>query len=399
MPDPRVPRAEPSVIAGDRLVEDSSVKIVIQMQDEFVKLYKSATPLTVLKNKTKKKRQTGNYEFKWLEVDKYPRRVTLAAGATATATSLTVGSADWNRMAANYTYLNTRTREQVVLTADPTSVTVTGVVRNIGGTAAPMNAGDTLELQAPIHEEGDTLGSIRSIVESSVANYTEIVRTPMGWTGRAANTEYYGGNDPKQVRARTMLEHRISLERRGFFGRKHTRTTSNNRLQTFTGGAEHFIKSHIWDLAGNPITERGLVEWMEDVMEFGDGGYLNGSQTKWLFAGNSLITEIDFFARDKIRYQPLSSKIGFRAGSFHTPHGTLNIVRHPQFTGDHSGWGFVLDLNHIKYVYHKGRDTMLLRNRHARSFDGAEEEYLTDSGWQVEMQIAHGIIQNHRIRV
>lgn len=398
MPDPRVPRAEPSVIRGDRLVEDSSVKIVLQMQDSFVKLYKSATPLTVLKNRVGKKRVVPNYDFRWLEVDKYPRRVTLTAAATATGTTLTVGSSDWSRMAANYVYLNTRSREQVVVTADPSTTSVT-VVRNIGGSAAPMVAGDTLELQAPIHEEGDTLGSIRSITETSNQNYTEIIRTPMGWTGRVANTQYYGGSDPNAVRARTMIEHRISIERRGFFGRRHTRTTANNRLQTFTGGLEFFISSHIWDLDGNTITERGLVEWMEDVMELGDSGYVNGNAVKWLFAGNSLLTEIEFFARDKIRYEPLSSKIGFRAGMFQSSHGQLNIVRHPQFTGDHSGWGFVVDMKHVKFVPHKGRDTMLLRNRHARSFDGAEEEFLTDAGWQIENQIAHGILMNHRQRV
>ena len=398
MPDASIPRDEPTIVRGDRLADDSSHKVVAAVQDKIVHIYPSATPLLKLKSGVKSKRSVENYKFEHLEKDIYPRRITLAADCAAGAATATVATNDYLKMAKNFTYLNTRTREQFVLTATPTSDSISGIHRALGGLSTNMDAGDTCELQAPIHQEADTLGVIRSIKETRLWNYLEIIRTPMGWCGRTAKMKYYGGKDPAGVRASTAIEHKISIERRGFFGRRDSRTTSDNKQQTFTGGGEYWIESHVWDLDENTLSERGLVEWMEDVMETGQGGYVNGRGVKWLFAGNSLLTEIEFFARDKLRYEPLTAKIGMRAASFHSTHGVLNIIRHPQFTGDHSGWGFVVDMNHVKYVHMEGRDTMILRDRHARSFDGTEEEYFTDCGWQWENQSAHGIIKNHRIR-
>lgn len=398
MPDPSIPRDEPSIVTGDRLVEDSSHKVVAQVQEQIIKLFPSATPLTVLRGKTRQKRTTGYYKFEHQEVDKQPRDVTIAAAADSSTSTLTVDSNDYLKMAKNYVYQNQRTREQVVLTGDPSSDTLTSLVaRGIGGGAASMQAGDVLKFLAPIHQEADNLGTIKSVKEDKIFNYTEIIRTPMGWSDRTAKTTYYGGKDPKQVRARTAIEHRISMELRGFFGKRHTRTTSDSKLQTFTGGGEYWIKSHVWDLDYNAITERGLIEWMGESMAMGDSGYINGNGVKWLFCGNALITEIEFFARDRLRYKPLSDKIGMRAAQFTCTHGTLNIMRHPQFTGELSGWGFVCDMRHVKLVPHEGRDTMLLMDRHARSFDGTEHEFLSDIGWQWEIQDAHGIIKRHKL--
>ena len=394
-----IERDEPSILSGTKLVDDSDIKVIPEVMDTIIKIFPSATPLTVLSTrKQSRKRQVGYYKFEHLEKDKYPRKVTVNTQSAAGSTTIVVDTGDYEKLAKNYVLLNTRTREQVVLTENPSSVTLSNVVRAIGGGGAIMNVGDTLLIQAPIHQEADTLGTIRTVLENKIYNYTEIIRTPMGWSGRTANTNYYGGSDPEHVRSATAIEHRISIENRAFFGKRHTRTTSDSKLQTFTGGLEYWIASHEWDLDGNTMTERGLVEWMEDVMALGDGGYINGPGVKWLFAGNSILTEIEFFARDKLRYEPLSSKIGMKAASFHSTHGTLNIMRHPQFVGEHSGLGFVVDMNHVRYAYYKNRDTMLLKDRHARSFDGSEEEYLTDCGWQIEEQFAHGIIKNHRQR-
>ena len=395
-----IERDEPDIIAGDRLVDDSDIKVIPEVQDTIIKIFPSATPLTVLQSKAKaRQRKCGYYKFEYITKDKYPRKVTVAAVSAAGSATIVVETDDYPKLAKNYVLLNVRTREECLLTADPTSGTLSNVVRNIGGTGSfQMNIGDILTIQRSVQQEADNLGTIRSVKEIKDYNYLEILRTPMGWSGRTANTSYYGGSDPESVRAATAIEHRISMENAAFFGKRHTRVTSENKLQTFTGGLEFFIESYVWDLDGNVLTERGLVEWMEDVMALGDGGYINGPGVKWAFLGNSILTEIEFFARDKIRYEPLSSKIGMRAGQFHTTHGTLNLMRHPLFVGEHSGLGFIVDMNHVRRAYYQGRDTMLLKDRHGRSFDGAEEEFLSDCGWQVEEQFAHGIIKNHRIR-
>lgn len=397
MPDPSIARAEPTMVDDTRFADDSTHKVIAQVQDSIVKLFPSATPLVVFRSKAKQKRETGYYKFEWQEVDKQPRKITAAAGVSSSSTTLSVQTNDYLKVGDNYVFVNTRTRESILSNQAQTSDSLAGLVRGIGGGAATINAGDVLEFLAPIHPEGDTLGTIKSVKEDKIFNYTEIIRTPMGWTGRTANTKYYGGSDPRAVRARTAIEHRISIELRAFFGKRHTRTVTGSQLQTFTGGGEYWLTSHVWDLDSKALTERGLVEWQEEVMALGDGGYINGKGVKWMFTGNAPMTEIEFWGRDKLRYEPLSSKIGMRAASFHSSHGVLNIIRHPQFTGKHAGWFFVVDMNHVRYVYHTGRDTRILENRHANDFDGTKHEFMTDCGWQWELQNAHGYGKNHRL--
>jgi len=404
MPDAAIPRDEPTIVTGDRLADDGSIKVVKDVEDRILRIFKSATPLIVLQNQTKKTRTSHYYKFSFFERDLQPDKLTVAAAGAAGATSIVFVLNDKKKAAKHQVYMNTRTREQVLLTENPASDTFSNLARAIGGGGADVAVGDSFELQGTVHPEADEIGTIKSVVENEVENFTEILRVPAGWSGRTANTEYYGGPEPKELKFDAMQQIKIRLERRAFFGRKHSRTTTNSKgatvLQTFTGGAEHFIKSHIWDLNGNALTERGLVEWQEDVMALGDNGYINrgGDAVKWLFAGNSLITEIEFFARDRLRYEPLSSKIGMRAAQFSSTHGTLNIIRQPQFTGDHSGWGFVFDMAHFKRVNHKGRDLKLYANRQSPSFDGEEVEYMVDAGWQLDNQAAFGIVKNHRIR-
>lgn len=392
MPEP-LPRAEATVVAGDVVVDDHSYKVVEDVSDTILQYYRSATPLVVLTGKIKKKRRATYYQYKHLEEDIYPRKLTVAAAATPAATTIVVESGDHLKAAKNYQYLNTRTRELVVLTADPSSETFTSIVtRGIGGGAREMNPGDTLEFIAPVHPELDTLGSIRSIKEDLKDNYTEIIRTPVGWSRRSAVTKYHGGSNPTRLRARAALEHRRSIERTFLFGKKHTETVSG-KVRTYTGGLEYWIKTNLFDLGSQQLTERSLVEWFETAMELGDGGYLYGQGVKTLLCGRRLLTEIEFFARPNLRYEPLSSKIGMRAATWECTHGKVNLIHCPELKGDQAGWGFLLDMPNLWYVYLNDSDTKLLRDRQAPSLDGSEEEYLTDCGMMVGLEAAHGIIK------
>lgn len=391
MPEP-LPRAEAEVVGGDVVVDDHAYKVVEDVAPTILQYYRSATPLTVMTGLLKKKRRATYYEYKHLEEDIYPRKLTVKNAATPVTGTIVVETGDHLKAAKNYQYLNTRTRELVILTEDPVTETLANVTRGIGGGAREMDPGDTLEFVAPVHVELDTLGTIRTIKEEKKDNFTEIIRTPVGWSRRSAVTKYHGGSNPERLRARAALEHRRSIERTFLFGRKHTEVVGG-KTRTYTGGLEYWIKTNIFDLGAQQITERALVEWFETAMELGDGGYLYGRGMKTLMCGRRLGTEIEFFARPNLRYEPLSSKLGMRAATWECTHGKINIVFNPELKGDQAGWGFLLDMNHLWYVYLNDSDTKLLRARQAPSLDGTEEEYLTDVGMMVGLEAAHGIIK------
>jgi hypothetical protein len=394
MPDfAPVPRAAPTMVAGLRGPENvGSQRIIADMADEITYWMPSAAPLVTLTSRVRDKRKATQYRYDWMQMDQYPRAVTLAVDSAVGDTILDVEAGQGARIAKRYVLMNTRTREQVLVTATPAADAIT-VVRGIGGGEADMVIGDTLLWMRPVYPDGSDIGDLKSTAEAAYFNYTEIQRHPFGWTGRDLNTDLYGGSDRMNETKKWGIEHLKSIEYAFLFGKRHSRTGDNNHLETYTGGLEYWITSNVWDVSGLTLTERVFVEVLEDVMRWGDGGNLKGSGTKYLFASSRWITEIEFWAKDKIQYRALEKVQGLTVGEYVSSHGRVMVVKDAILDEHHPDMAFLLDLNHIRYVYHQGRDTKLLEGRQGNGLDGIQVEYFTDCGVEVRLEDSHAIFK------
>jgi hypothetical protein len=382
VPSPRDPLTP---ITGSRGPENLTAERVIVDMDEKIHEYQpDAAPFVTLTGRLKDKRTATQFRFDWLEGDEFPRELELTGNALVGDNTLDVAAGAEARAAVGYIYMNVRTREHVRVTATASGVvTVTRDV--VGEGEIDMNSGDKLFLLAPIAEDGDTLGPIRTTVEVPKFNYTEIIRTPYSVTGRDLNTDLYGGRDLPYLRKKMAIEHKKHIESRFFFG-KRASTSGTSHLRTFTGGLEYWIRSNVWDLsATGTLSEKAFIEFLEEAMRWGEGGYLNGSGTKYLFSSARVITRINGFANNdaKLRYVTLDKQIGFSAMEYTSPHGKVMLVHTPILDYHHKGWAFLVDLNHVDYVKHQGRDTKLLKGRQANDADLETEEYQSDVGLQV----------------
>ncbi len=384
------PRTAPTMIAGERGPEQlNQTRVIADVQDEILLYMPSASPLTTLTGKLRKKRTVTQSKFDFLTKDEYPRTVKLAADSVIADTVLDVEAGTGTRIADNYVLLNTRTRESVVVTSVSTDALT--VVRGVGSTALDMVTGDTLVFTRAVYEDGENIGTLKSVKEDAEYNYTEIIRTPFGFTGRQVNTDLYGGKDQMTERKWFGIEHTKSIEKMMFFGGRHLITGTHQ--QTFSGGLEFFIKSNIWNLGGTVPTERSFVEFLEEGMRWGRGGSQEGSGTKYLFASSRWVTELEFFAKDKLQYKVLDKQIGLSAMEYVSAHGRVMILRTPILDYNHPDFAFLVDLNHVRYVRHQGRDTKLLKGRQGNGVDGEEEEYMSDVGCQVELEASHSILK------
>ncbi len=384
-------RPSPTVVVGERDISSvPSQRVIADVKDEIIFVQPSASPLTYM-TKRFHKREVTQYSYDWLEKDIYPRLSDVVGAVLSTDLTIVLGAGQGASIPFNGVLLNRRTREQVLVVSVSTD-TVT-VIRGIGGIQEAMVDGDKLDLLRVVFEDGSSKGNLKSIKEDRKFNYTEIIRTIYGFTGRQQNTSMYGGKDPATERKWQAIEHSISIEEMLLFGRRHTRTGAGGKLQTMSGGLEYFITSNVWDLGGNEPNVDQMVEVLEEGMKHGRGGYLSGgTRTKYLFASPRWASKFQKMGHDKIQYRPADTSLGIKIGQLDTVHGTLMIIEDPLLTGpEHGGWAFLVDLNHCYYVYHQGRDTKLLDNRQANDVDGAEEEYLTDCGAQVELEFAHMI--------
>lgn len=373
---------DPGTTVGQRVIAD--------VRDQLVLVRPSAAPFTFF-TKRFRKREVHQYSYDWLTKDAHPHSATVASAATSGGTSIVVSSGEGTRFPVNALVLNRNTRERFLVTAITTD-TLTAT-RGIGSTAQAMSAGDPLEILNTGHEDGASRGDLKSTKEEREWNMTQIVRNAYGWTGRQMNTSMYGGSDVKTERAAQAVEHAMAIENMLLFGTRHTMTGANGKLQTFSGGAEYFIKTNIWDVQGNEPSGDLIVEVLEEFLRHGKGGYEQGmTKKKFGFFSPRWMTKLSKLKSSHLEMTVKDTSWDIRIVELVTPHGTLMCIEDPILSGpEHGGWGFIIDPNHCFYVYHKGRDTKLLDNRQANDVDGEIEEYLTDCGSEIQLEFAHGI--------
>jgi hypothetical protein len=362
------------------------------MADQILLFQPEATPLLTLTAKLRKKREAVNPQFQWLERDEFPRFLDVTAAYDSNDTAISVTAGQETRVYINCVVQNLRTGELILITAAPTSGSLGTVVRGIGGTGqADGVIGDRLLFVFNAIEDGADTPLLRSVQENTLTGRTQIFRTAFGFTGRDLQVELYGGRDEVTETKAQSIEHKRSIEYAAFFGKVH-RITSGDNHQTFSDGLDNRITSNRWNVIGTPMNERSFIEFLEAGMRWGKGGSQNGSSTKYLFAPGRLLTDINSWANNKLQYRVLDDKIGFSAMEYVSPHGKVMLLRAPLLDYYHPDRAYLVDLNHMRYVYMRGRDTKLLYDRQGNGIDGKTNEYITDAGFQVEFQDSHAAI-------
>lgn len=385
------PRTAPTMVTSTRGPENqNTARVVVDMEDEILLYQPEATPLLTLTGKMRRKREAVNYRFEYLEKDEMPRSLEVTAAADSNDTAISVVAGEETRVGIGSVVINLRTGENILVNALPTSGSLGTVVRGIGGGAANIEVGDVLLAAFNAYEDGAGLGPLKSIQEFNYYNFTQIIRTPFGFTGRDLQTELYGGRDEMTETKWQAIEHKKSIEYAMGFGKRHTRTGTH--IQTFTGGVDSWITTNRWNVEGVSLTERAFVDFLEVAMKWGKGGNQNGSGTKYLLASSRWLTEINAWVGDRLRYKPLDESIGFSAMEYASPHGNVELLRWPLLDYFHPDRAFLLDLNHIRYVYLRGRDTKLFVDRQANDIDGKTNEYISDVGVQVNFEHAHAAL-------
>lgn len=388
----RVEREVPDVVTGLRDPNSTVAgRAVVDMSDDIHLYEPDAAPFLALTKEFRDKREVSQYEFKTLSKEPYPRALTSSAAYIAADASIVFSSGHGTRTRAYDLLLNVRTREVIHVTSIATDTAA--VTRGIGSTAADIEAGDVFIIMGNAYEDGSRSGTMKSVKEDTDYNYTQILRKKYGWSGRQKNTKFYGGSDVDSERKAQGIEHAKDMEYAMLMGRRHSMVGSNGRLITTMGGVEFFLRSNVWDLNGIEPQERAFIEFLEEGMRYGGGGFQNGSKTKTLFCSSRWATVINRWAGDKVEYRPMDDVIGIKALRYQSIHGMVNIVRDVIFDEFHPDWALLVDLNHVRYAYHQGRDTVLVKNREDNDLDGSEEEWISDVSLDIELEGAHALLK------
>jgi len=385
----------PTVVSGVRGVGTDivSTRIKPDVADEIFTYQPNSNAVCLLLTQARKKRKVSQYTYYFLSKDRLPARdrINLAAGYDADDVSFVVDNGD--RFKARDIVMNTRTMERFLVDS-VSSNTLTIHTRGLGSTALPMLDNDELEVVGNAYAENADVPTAKSIQEEAVYNYTQTIRTSMSFSGRDLNTDMYGGRDFTTEEKWQSSQHSQQIEKAFLWGVRHSVADSTSaKTITTTGGVHYYIQnSNEWDLNGVAFNERNVVEYLEEAMRYGKGGR-GGKKTKWLFAASRYITEIESWGHDRLRYVPSTDVYGLNAKVFQSFHGKIFLVDHPLMEGENADKAFLLDMNHLRYVYHQGRDTALLRNRQGNGVDGVTHEWRSDVGLEITLPHAHGFLR------
>ena len=346
-------------------------------------------PLTAIMSRLKEE-QTDDPEYKVFQKGLPNQRVLVSGAQTSVDTTIeTQGSGASNLLRRGHALLNERTLEVIWVTADPTApFNSFTAARAKGATAVAMNDGDGLLIVGTSHLEGAALPTAISYDPTLVTNYTQIFRNVLDLTGTAQQTRMrWDEAGPMREYQRETLElHAMEMEKAFLFGTGVEDVTGVQPQRT-TKGALSFIATNVQDFAGAVS-----VDLWENFLE---SVFKRGSSEKAFFCGSRALNVLNKIARAHytISVTPTSESYGQKMTQWIVPYGTLQVMQHPLLSENPTfvSWGFIIDTKFVVYRYLRGRDTDYKENRQNPGDDARKDEWLTEAGFELQHENAHGV--------
>lgn len=393
-------KAAPTTLTAVRQVPniDTATSLIRDVDPDIQFEHPDAAPLLALTKAVRNKKQVDQRKWEWGFVSDYPRDLTVAADATAAATQISLGTGEYTRLRRGMQLMNVRSGEVFIVggSAEPSSATL-----DISGRANPaaMVAGDALRIIGSAGEENRDKPAIRSQVETYAFNYTQAFDTIWGLTKRAANSSSYVGNEQAMERKKAMVRHNQDIEEVFINGYRYQSSTGgvvNSSEITYTGGAKFWISSNYWNLGNTVPTEAQFFEFLGYIFEFGEGGYSRGGEAKkTAFCSPAWLALMETWLKGKLQVETVSDKIGMKVHFAQSTVGDLIIKLHPLFAKPgYRDKMLILDLNHVRYCYHKGLDTTIAENIQTPGSSRIEHMITTDCGIEFNGdERAHGWVE------
>jgi len=323
------------------------------------------------------------------------RRMTInnVGGYNTSATALQMTTGDQvGYVVAGSVIVNARSGEVCRVTAVNTTTLVVDVTRQIGSTTLTINQGDQFFVAGFAATEAANSPTGLTWDPTVDFNYTQIFRQAVEISNTLRATYLRTGDKESEMVKKALTMHMSDIERAMFFGRRAEVNGSTNQPLRFTGGLSNFI-TNVTDV-GTFASPGVMSEETFDRLLI-ENIFAWGSKQKICFAGARIASLMQRIGKNAWKPTTVDGAYGITFTRYVTFAGELFLYVHPQFRQIPlmSQTMFCLDLPYIKYRYLEGRDTALLRDRHAPDFDGVKHEFLTECGLEFLQGRPHSIIK------
>lgn len=319
------------------------------------------------------------------------RAVCDAIIASGTTTLTFSGTTPTKVMKKGHSLINERTLEVVWVVADPVSpFTAVEVARGKGSSAAATVVGDGFVVVGSHHQEGASIPTSISYDPTEIVNWCQIFRTAVYLTNTARATHLRTGADMIERQRETLEIHGIEREMAYIFG-TGVEDTSGAQPERTTKGFVSLVSSNVTDFAG-ALDVDTWDTFLENCFE-------DGSNEKLFLCGNTALTNINKIGRihGEIQMVPRGENYGLSLRTYVTPYGDLQMMQHPLLSKNptFNSWGIVIDTAYLvdRILAGNGmnRDTNYLENRQAPGDDATKDEWLSETGLELQFESCNGL--------
>lgn len=307
--------------------------------------------------KSKAKSTTHGYFSKTLTF------LVITMGTTALAGDATITIPATSGIVKGMVFMNSRTRENVRVTADAASgATSMAVSRAFGRvTAAAVNSGDKWIQVGTAYEEGSVRPTSRRLTTTYIPNYTQIFRNAWALTDSArASMSEMGYSNIAEDRKDCAMFHSIDIESAIIWGQPKMDTSGTTPIHATQGvidAMEQYAPGNT-NTAASTTTYAQLVALCEPAFAYSTD--MGNPKERVAFCDSTAMKVLNDIAKLSGVVQIMQSQttFGLRFTQFQFYKGTINLVEHPLFNGlARSGMMLIMDMPALKLAYLEGRDT------------------------------------------
>jgi hypothetical protein len=155
-----------------------------------------------------------------------------------------------------------------------------------------------------------------------------------------------------------------------------------------TGGLDNYIQTNVLTVTGS-LTESQWMSYLGTVFRFSVNP---GKKRKVAFCSQEMINTINSWGTAKLQVTSnsaaASQTYGIDIREYVSGFGQLSVVFHPLLENGAKGSFYILDMDGVAIRYL--RKTMLETNIQQPDADIWKDQYLTEGGFRVAMELAHG---------
>jgi hypothetical protein len=340
--------------------------------------------------------------YHWVEDDMLDiaTKINLAAGYSATATSLVVDDA--RLFVVNSEIYVQRTLENMIVTGVTYSTNTIAVTRGFGGTGAAALVDDDILISGPAHlpELGDAnegtgrvpttekYNFISVFSESFKISHLQDVAAMVDVGGRVASVEWEVVN--KMFEIKRKVNKALIFEHRG------TLSTADGTIY-ISQGFVHYMEDNVLNLGQkrSNLTWPVLSEWLDTLFE-----PTASSREKLVNCGESLFGSISRMKRDMstVPVQYYHPELGTDMIEIMTERGNMcKFVRDRHgFPSNEGleGWGIVVDMGHAYKREYTDTPMAWRQNIQAGTAHFRQDEYWGSFSLELHHPGVHGLIRD-----